>query len=133
MSKKPTDKRASDPMGLEKVNDVDLSKPPIMAIPDGVEVARTPIDLQNMIMRARLTGSDSIQCSEDMAKYILKHTYKPEIGFFIYQDVFVFEEGREIEVRRKMGMKMDDILFGHSTIREAQIPSDVESRPGGKD
>lgn len=122
-------------MGLEKVDDFKADAPPPLAIAEDLnKVAKTFNEFQNMILSARMQskGSDAyIECTKEVAQFLLKQSYNPEVGYFIYQDVFVFEEGRREEIMEKMRMTMDKKIFGHSKIKEIPIPDKVERDPRG--
>lgn len=126
----------ADPMGLggdwkmekaesinlnqESIDDINLDSEPEFN-PQMVDVVRTLSEFQNTIAYCKMNGIKEIQATPGILKYFLKQNYDPKAGVMIFQDVFVYEEGRMEEAKSKMERPMEEILFGHSKVELNKI------------
>jgi hypothetical protein len=127
--RKEVERSDDDPMGLEwemkppglleeadiDVNDIDGNSEEYHE-PQRVEVARTLNEFHSMISICIVNGEKEMLASANVLKSLLKHNYDPKAGHMIYQDVFVYEEGRKAEVQKKLGLTLEEKLFGHSKV-----------------
>lgn len=138
MVTEPINLEDDDPMGLStdwemkktaavedgvveiEVDDVDLDEE-VKFEPKKVDVARTLSEFQNMIAIAHMGGAREIEASKDVFKYLLKGGYNPNDGHMIYQDVYVYEEGRSSEVKVRLSRTLEEAVFGHSKVTIADV------------
>lgn len=110
-----------DPMGLETeaqgVNDIDMEKELDAKPIDTPAVGKTLTQFFAMIAVAKQEKKKAIEVSEGVLKYLLKEKFDPNHPVMVFQDVFVFQEGKMDLLQSKMNLKINDILFGHSTVK----------------
>ena len=101
--------------GLDSVNDVDMDKVATWSDEPTKGAVKTMSEFHTAIARAHATGMNEIEATVGVLKNLTAGQYNEKKGLVIHQNVFVFEAGRKDEVKKRLGMKMEQKLFGHST------------------
>lgn len=96
--------------------EADLDAEVKVKLDDLPKVARTMNDLQNMVLRAKMDGTKEIEATEDILKFLQGARYKPEPPYMIYQDVWVYLEGKSEQAKAKDKITEEQATFGKSKV-----------------
>lgn len=112
-------------MGLEvevkkSVNDIDLNEEIKMELEKELPtVARTLSQFQNMLHAAKMTGKKEMEASIDIHKFFQKEKYKAGVGYMMFENVIVWEEGQ-----KEMAQKRDSLTSEQKTFKDSKITID---------
>lgn len=98
------------------IDDRDLDAEVKVKLDDLPSVARTMNELQNMVHKAKISGSKEIEATEDVLRFLQGERYKPEPPYMIYQDVWVYREGMSEAAKAKDALSEEQKTFGHSKV-----------------
>jgi hypothetical protein len=80
-------------------------------------VARTMTEFQNLVAQAKISGLKEITVTSDILKFLQQNRYDGTVGYMIYQDVWLFEEGRKDEVLTRDRSNARREIFKNSSVK----------------
>jgi hypothetical protein len=94
-----------EPLKVFNANDVDLYTP-----------AQTITQFMNQIAVAKLHGVNTIEATREVMTQVIKNGYDPGTGYFIYNNIWVYEVGRREDIVKNEKISMEQKMFGKSKV-----------------
>ncbi len=86
----------------------------LSSIIDDLSPAKTILELDDQVHRAKMSECDSIECTEQLWKYYNKNGDPRNVGYFVYRDIKVYKVGFFDQSIKKDKETIEQRLFGAS-------------------
>lgn len=81
-----------------------------------VKPANSLSEFRDRLAVAKANLIKSMVVTKELMSQLIKSHNLPEAGYIIYENVFVYEEGREEEAVKRDQRTIEDILFGQTKV-----------------